>query len=31
VVGTAFLRRRSELGWQTAAALSAVLILATLV
>jgi Ca-activated chloride channel family protein len=31
VVGTAFLRRRSELGWQAAAALSAVLILASLV
>jgi Ca-activated chloride channel family protein len=31
VVGTAFLRRRSELGWQAAAAVSAVLLLASLV
>ncbi|HET9361924.1 MAG TPA: vWA domain-containing protein [Vicinamibacterales bacterium] len=31
VLGTAFLRRRSELGWQAAAALSAVLLLASLV
>jgi Ca-activated chloride channel family protein len=31
VVGAAFLRRRSELGWQAAAAVSAVLLLASLV